>query len=213
MRDLRIKVRIYELKLNRLIKSHLSQNRSKSRSRNRWLSLHSPRRPGSSLAHCRRWWALSNGASSPQRKNRGQEIKINHWPKKTYFCHFSAKCHKKLMQGFASKFSEKHIQGLAPPDYCCATMVALSPWGYLRSPPSPRATSGYCKLGSNAFTFLINQTCVISLINNQANQLINYSSLTLTLASREGLSIKEELIPRWNGGDRDHILSLRDEQS
>jgi hypothetical protein len=155
MRDLRIKVRIYELKLNRLIKSHLSQNRSKSRSRNRWLSLHSPRRLGSSLAHCRPWWALSNGASSPQRKNRGQEIKINHWPKKPYFRRFPASWHKKLLPGFTSKFSAKDIQGLGPPDSCCATMVALAPWGYLRSAPSPRATSGYCKLGSNAFTFLI----------------------------------------------------------
>ena len=32
MRDLRRKVKVYDLKLNRLIKSHLSQNRSKSSS-------------------------------------------------------------------------------------------------------------------------------------------------------------------------------------
>ena len=117
MRDLRIKVRIYELKLNLLIKSHLSQNRSKSRSRNRWLSLHSPRRPGSLLAHCRRWWALSNGASSPQRKNRGQEIKINHWPKMPYFRRFSISWPRKLCPGFTSKFLAIHIQGIVVPPW------------------------------------------------------------------------------------------------
>ena len=125
MRDLRIKVRIYELKLNRLIKSHLSQNRSKSRSRNRWLSLHSPRRPGSLLAHCRRWWALSNGASSPQRKNRGQEIKINHWPKKPYFRHFQANLPIKLWPGFPSWSSAAETPGSANP-HTCWTLADIS---------------------------------------------------------------------------------------
>ena len=118
MRDLRIKVRIYELKLNRLIKSHLSQNRSKSSSRNRWLSLHSPRKPGSLLAHCRRWWALSNGASLPQRKNRGQEIKINHWPKKPYFWPFSANLPRKLWPGFQIWSSAGGALGTWPPGTC-----------------------------------------------------------------------------------------------
>ena len=149
MRDLRIKVRIYELKLNRLIKSHLSQNRSKSSSRNRWLSLHSPRKPGSLLAHCRRWWALSNGASLPQRKNRGQEIQINHWPKKPYFRRFPAYCHIKLWPGFTVGSSARDALGSGPPDSCC-TLAETSPfWGDLSSAASPGPTSGYHKWGSS----------------------------------------------------------------
>ena len=149
MRDLRIKVRIYELKLNRLIKSHLSQNRSKSRSRNRWLSLHSPRRPGSLLAKCRRWWALSNGASSPQRKNRGQEIKINHWPKKPYFWPFQTKWPGKLLPGFTIGSSAKHIQGSGPLESCC-TLEETSPfWRDAQSVENPCLTSGYHKWGSS----------------------------------------------------------------
>ena len=125
MRDLRIKVRIYELKLNRLIKSHLSQNRSKSSSRNRWLSLHSPRKPGSLLAHCRRWWALSNGASLPQRKNRGQEIQINHWPKKPYFRRFPGSLHRKLWPGFQIRSLAGDTLDVGPPDLCSWWLSAL----------------------------------------------------------------------------------------
>ena len=155
MRDLRIKVRIYELKLNRLIKSHLSQNRSKSSSRNRWLSLHSPRKPGSLLAHCRRWWALSNGASLPQRKNRGQEIKINHWPKKPYFRRLPANLHIKLWPGFTFWSSAAEPLASGPLDSCCTLEETSPPWGYLRHPAPPGPTSGYCKWGSSAFTFFI----------------------------------------------------------
>ena len=155
MRDLRIKVRIYELKLNRLIKSHLSQNRSKSSSRNRWLSLHSPRKPGSLLAHCRRWWALSNGASLPQRKNRGQEIQINHWPKKPSFWPFPANLHIKLWPGFTVGSSARDALGSGPPDSCC-TLAETSPlWGDLPSAASPWPTSGYRDSEVNHFKSLI----------------------------------------------------------
>ena len=213
MRDLRIKVRIYELKLNRLIKSHLSQNRSKSSSRNRWLSLHSPRKPGSLLAHCRRWWALSNGASLPQRKNRGQEIKINHWPKRPYFRRFQANWPRKLWPGFTVGSSARDALGSGPPDSCCTLEETSPPWRDFPSAASPGRLPGIASEGQVLSLSSFNQTCVKSLINNQVNQLINYSSSTLTLASRERLSIQEEHITRWSGQDRDHIQSLRDEHS
>jgi len=191
MRDLRIKVRIYELKLNRLIKSHLSQNRSKSRSRNRWLSLHSPRRPGSLLAHCRRWWALSNGASLPQRKNRGQEIKINHWPKKPYFRRFPASLPRKLWPGFTIWSSVKHIQGSGPLESCCSLEETSPFWRDPESATSPGRLPGIASEGQVLSLSSFNQTCVKSLINNLVKLLINYSSSTLTLASRESCNIQK----------------------
>ena len=134
MRDLRRKVRVLDLKLNRLIKSHLSQNRSKSSSRNRWLSLHSPRKPGSLLAHCRRWWALSNGASLPQRENRGQEIQINHWPKKPSFWPFPANLHGKLWPGFKIWSSAGGALDVGPPGTCSWWLAAFHV-GEMRSRP------------------------------------------------------------------------------
>ena len=213
MRDLRIKVRIYELKLNRLIKSHLSQNRSKCSSRNRWLSLHSPRRPGSLLAHCRRWWALSNGASSPQRKNRGQEIKINHWPNKPYFCHFPPNLPRKLLPGFTIWSSARDALGSGPPDSWC-TLAETNHYGDSSSiTPHQGPLPGIASEGQVLSLSSFNQTCGKSLINNLVKLLINYSSSTLTLASRESCNIQEEHITRWSGRDRDHIQSIRDEHS
>jgi len=191
MRDLRIKVRIYELKLNRLIKSHLSQNRSKSSSRNRWLSLHSPRRPGSLLAHCRRWWALSNGASSPQRKNRGQEIKINHWPKKPYFRRFPPSLHIKLLPGFTIGFLEKQFQGSGPLDSCCTLQETSPPWRWFLHPASTGRLPGIASEGQVLSLSSFNQTCVKSLINNLVKLIISHSSSTLALASRESCNIQK----------------------
>ena len=66
-------------------------------------------------------------------------------------------------------------------------MVAITLWGYLRSPASPWPTSGYRERGSNTLLSLINPICVKSLINNHVNQLINkHPSLSLSLPEKVG---------------------------
>ena len=135
----------------------------------------------SALPYSIRWLGLH------QRKNRGQEIKINHWPKKHSFWHFSAAWHRKLWPGFTICSSEAKTQSSGPPDSCW-TLAETYNTGDISGLTFLHAQiPGFEKEGQTLLLSMINPTCVKSLINNHANQLINkHPSPSLSLREKVG---------------------------
>ena len=133
------------LSIKSLIKFRLSQNRSQSRSRSRCPDAHLPSFPASLLVLFWRWGALSNGACLSNELSGVKERGMDHWPKKPYFCRFSASWHRKLWQWVRSNSCVKKISATRSLDSFFATMFTKAPLSYLQSAAYPWQVPSFTK--------------------------------------------------------------------
>ena len=95
------------------------------------------------------------GESLAERKNRGQEIDSNHWPKKASFRRFPANLPRKLWPGFTGGSSAGGALRSGPPDSCCTLQETSPLWRDAQSGASPDPTSGPRDSEVNHFKSLI----------------------------------------------------------